>query len=201
MDFMQSAPLWKVTQIKQRLCGPFSLHPFFSVHVFLHPCLLSQIAPLSGSGDTGGQYGAFEQTPLTETVPFRGFKAPPLVSIVWELSLCWSPSVLWPQSRRMEMQMWPYECKRGKDCPAFCGQDARGVGRMPAGWVKCAHTVDWKPSPGVPTVSAPRQSRPWGAVPRSGFERQLDIPIMPCKCMHLYNASGYSDSRDKPRVS
>ena len=194
MDFMQSAPLWKVTQIKQCLYGPFSLHPFFSIHVFLHPCLLSQIAPLSGSGDTGGQYGAFEQTPLTETVPFRGFKAPPLVSIVWELSLCWSPSVLWPQSRRIEMQMWPYECERGKDCPAFCGQDARGVSEM------CAYSR-LRAIPGCSHSQRSQADPARGAVPRSGFERQLDIPIMPCKCMHLYNASGYSDSRDKPRVS
>lgn len=122
-----------MTQIKQNIRILFSLHPFFSFHVYLHPCLLSQIAPLSVSGDPGGQYGAFEQTLPTETVPFRGLKTPPFVSIGWELSLCWSPSILWPQSMRIEMQMWHYEWEVRTVRPF--------VGRRPVGWVKCTHTV------------------------------------------------------------
>lgn len=35
----------------------------------------------------------------------------------------------------------------------------------------------------------------------SNFERQLDILIMSCKCIPLYNASDYSDSQDKPYIS
>lgn len=32
-------------------------------------------------------------------------------------------------------------------------------------------------------------------------ERQLDILILSCKCVPLYNASDYSDSSDKPHIS
>lgn len=40
-----------------------------------------------------------------------------------------------------------------------------------------------------------------GLLFRSTFERQLDILIMSCKFIPLYNTSDYSDSQDKPYIS
>lgn len=84
---------------------------------------------------------------------------------------------------------------RGKDCPAFCGQEACGVSEMYA----------YSRLNAIPGCSHSQRSEVEqalvGFLSRSSFERQLDILIISCKCMHLYNASDYSASREKPHVS
>ena len=95
------------------------------------------------------------------------------------------------ENRNANVTLWV----RGKACPAFCGQEACGVSEMHA----------YSRGNAIPGRSHSQRSEVdqalVGFLSRSSFERQLDILIMSCKCMHLYNASDYSASRDKPHVS
>lgn len=118
----------------------------------------------------------------------------PFVSTGWEMSLRRSPSLLWPQSMRIEMLMWHYEWEVRTVQPF--------VDKRPFGLIEmCAYSRTNATS----GCSHSRHSEIAQALVSLlsilSFERKLDILIMPCKCIPLYNVSDYSDSQDKPHIS
>lgn len=120
--------------------------------------------------------------------------SPPFVSTGWELSLCTSPSLLWPQSTRIEMLMWHYEWEVRTVRPFVDGRPF-GVSEMyPHSRVNaipgCSHNQRSEIAQALAGFSS-----------RSSFERQLDILLMPRKRTRLYNDSDHSGSQDKPHVS
>lgn len=177
---------WKIAQIRQSACVyyffTFLIIAFF--HEYLHPFLLSEIDPLSVSGVLGLQYEVFWQTlPHWDGVLQRA-QITTFVSTGWEMSLHRPPSLSWPQNMRIEMLMWHYEWEV-KAVQPFVDRRPFGVIEMCAysrvnAISRCSHSQH----------SAIAQALV-GFLFMSTFERQLDILIMSCKCIPLYNASDY----------
>lgn len=118
----------------------------------------------------------------------------PFVATGWEMSLWRSPSLLWPQSMRIEMLMWHYEWEVRTVQP-FVDRKCFGLIEMCAysrenAIGRCSHSQHSEIAKALGSLLS-----------RFSFERQLDIFIMACKCIPLYNASDYSDSQDKPHIS
>lgn len=175
------------------------MRTIFFTSLLLLPCIPPSMpafpnCSLSVSGDPGGQFGAFEQTPPHWDSALQKVQSPPFcVYRLRTVSLLISQRLMTTEHENRNANVTLRV--RGKDCPAFCGQEACGVSEMYA----------YSRLNAIPGCSHSQRSEVEqalvGFLSRSSFERQLDILIMSCKCMHLYNASDYSASREKPHVS
>jgi hypothetical protein len=109
-------------------------------------------------------------------LPFTGLESTPFVCTGWEMFLQRSPSLLWPQSIRIEMLMWHYEWEVRTVQPF--------VDKRPSGLIElCAYSI----ANAISGCSHSQHSEIAQALVSllfmCSFERQLDILIMSWKCI------------------
>lgn len=196
MGFVQSVSVWKIAQIRLCVCV---YHFLYILYYNFLPCMPTSISAFPKCSPFSlWRYWGIIRSVLTGIPHWDGAlqraQSIAFVSTGWEMSLCRSLSLLWPQSLRIEMLMWHYESEVRTVQPF--------VDRRPFGVIEmCAYSR----ANAISGCSHSRHSEIAhalvGLLFMSSFERQLDILIMSCKCICLYNASDYSDSQDKPYIS